>query len=171
MRTEIDLLDSQSKILRGEIKWFKPSKGFGFVKVTQFEEDFLLHRNVLENYGQHSVVEGAYIEFLYEELPSGFRVTKIQSIEGVPERESADALPPPDHLCQKFVPARVKWYDPNKGYGFVNCFGCSEDVFVGSDVLNRSGLLELRFGEALCIQISTTDGQKRVHQIRDWLSE
>ena len=37
-------------------------------------------------------------------------------------------------------PARVKWFDKAKGFGFANVFGQPEDVFIHIEVLRRSGL-------------------------------
>jgi CspA family cold shock protein len=49
-------------------------------------------------------------------------------------------------------PARVKWFDKAKGFGFVNAFGESDDVFVHMEVLHACGLSDLQPGEAVCIR-------------------
>lgn len=56
------------------------------------------------------------------------------------------------------VPARVKWFDKAKGFGFANVFGSSEDVFLHSEVLRRSGLADLQPGEAVCLRV--IEGQR-----------
>ena len=55
-------------------------------------------------------------------------------------------------------PARVKWFDKGKGFGFANTFGSDEDVFVHIEVLRRSGLADLQPGEALAIRV--IDGKR-----------
>jgi CspA family cold shock protein len=55
-------------------------------------------------------------------------------------------------------PARVKWFDKSKGFGFANVFGKSDDVFVHVEVLRNSGFADLQAGEAVCLKI--TDGQR-----------
>lgn len=152
----------------GVVKWFDASKGFGFLLVPGFDAEFLLHRNVLRDYGQDSVADGASIEFKYAEQANGLRVVEIRSIAGTVRSIEYEDLVHPDRVWEDFVPARVKWFDRTKGYGFINRYGCAEDVFVGSDVLKRNGLQELSFGQALCVQICEARGRKRVHAIQDW---
>ena len=41
----------------GTVKWFDPSKGFGFVVANEGGPDILLHANVLRNFGQSSVAD------------------------------------------------------------------------------------------------------------------
>jgi CspA family cold shock protein len=55
-------------------------------------------------------------------------------------------------------PARVKWFDKAKGFGFANVFGSSEDVFIHIEVLRRAGLADLQPGEALAIRV--IDGKR-----------
>jgi cold shock CspA family protein len=50
-------------------------------------------------------------------------------------------------------PARVKWFDKGKGFGFANVFAGSEDVFVHIEVLRLSGFADLAAGEAVCLRI------------------
>jgi len=51
------------------------------------------------------------------------------------------------------VPARVKWFDKGKGFGFANVFGRPEDVFVHIEVLRQSGLADLQPGEAVAMRV------------------
>ena len=49
----------------------------------------------------------------------------------------------PVDLSLPLEPARVKWFDKGKGFGFANVFGRDEDVFLHIEVLRRSGLADL----------------------------
>ena len=55
-------------------------------------------------------------------------------------------------------PARVKWFDKAKGFGFANVFGSSDDVFIHIEVLRRSGLSDLQSGEAIGLRL--VDGER-----------
>ena len=55
-------------------------------------------------------------------------------------------------------PARVKWFDKSKGFGFANIFQSNEDIFLHMEVLKRYGLSDLQAGEAIAISI--TDGPR-----------
>ena len=41
--------------LKGHVKWFDTSKGYGFLVVEDGSGDILLHANVLKNFGRGSV--------------------------------------------------------------------------------------------------------------------
>ena len=52
----------------GVVKWFDPTKGFGFVVSDGGGPDILLHANVLRNFGQSSVADSAGIEVIVQVL-------------------------------------------------------------------------------------------------------
>ena len=54
-------------MLRGHVKWFDTSKGYGFLVAEDGSGDILLHSNVLKNFGRGSVVEGTVINFELQE--------------------------------------------------------------------------------------------------------
>jgi len=48
----------------GVVKWFDPSKGFGFIVADGTQYGIFLHANVIRNFGQSSVADNARIEFI-----------------------------------------------------------------------------------------------------------
>ena len=150
--------DSEARRLVGKVKWFDPVKGFGFVIADDGGPDILLHANVLRNYGQSSVADSARIEILAQQTDRGFQAVEVLRIappegaEGLPLADFAD-MDPEEIRTAPLVPARVKWFDKGKGFGFANIFGRSEDVFLHVEVLRRSGLADLQPGEALAIRV------------------
>lgn len=147
----------------GRVKWFDPGKGFGFVLADAGGPDILLHANVLRNFGQSSIADGARVEIAVQQTPRGIQAVEVLRIE---PPEDAVAAPladfermDPDALRNApLEPARVKWFDKTKGFGFANVFGRNEDVFIHIEVLRRSGLAELQPGEALAIR--TVEGRR-----------
>lgn len=143
----------------GQVKWFDPVKGFGFVVADSGGPDILLHANVLRNFGQSSVADGANIELMTQETQRGVQAVEILSISA-PESVDATQLEdlqqidsPEDLEDLPLEPARVKWFDKGKGFGFANVFGREDDIFVHVEVLRRQGLAELQPGEALAIRV------------------
>ena len=57
----------------GIVKWFDPSKGFGFVVCDTGGPDVLLHANVLRNFGQGSVVDGSVIKMTVQQSERGMQ--------------------------------------------------------------------------------------------------
>ena len=142
----------------GKVKWFDPVKGFGFVVADSGGPDILLHANVLRNFGQSSVADGARIEVSVQHTERGTQATEVLQIEP-PESGEGSPLADFDEIADEerenapLEPARVKWFDKAKGFGFANVFGKPEDVFIHIEVLRRSGLADLQPGEALAIRV------------------
>ena len=149
--------------VNGRVKWFDPVKGFGFVVSDDGGPDILLHVNVLRNFGQSSVADGSGIAIRVQKTDRGVQATEVLSVE---PPDQGDTLPlsdiaqlePSDVQATPLEPARVKWFDKAKGFGFANVFGRSEDVFLHVEVLRRSGLSDLQPGEALAIRV--IDGKR-----------
>lgn len=151
--------DDETEVLEGQVKWFDPTKGFGFVIVDSGGADILLHANVLRNFGQSSVADGAVVRIVVHETPRGRQAVEVLRIDP-PNLESEDGHPSygtdldPSQEVGPLAPARVKWFDKAKGFGFANVFGKSEDVFIHVEVLRRSGLADLQPGEAVCVRVA-----------------
>ncbi|QBF32181.1 cold-shock protein [Thalassococcus sp. S3] len=149
--------------VRGHVKWFDPAKGFGFVVADEGGPDILLHVNVLRNFGQNSVVDSARIEVVTHRTERGVQAVEVVSIEppvrdGTPMLTDIAELSPDTVSNAPLEPARVKWFDKSKGFGFANVFGKPEDVFLHIEVLRGSGLSDLQPGEALAIRV--IDGRR-----------
>ncbi len=140
------------------MKWFDPVKGFGFVISDEGGPDILLHANVLRNFGQSSVADAARIEVSVQSTERGIQATEVFRIEppeapaGVPLADFEE-IDPEIIRSAPLEPARVKWFDKAKGFGFANVFGRDQDVFIHIEVLRRSGLADLQPGEALAIRV------------------
>lgn len=149
--------------VQGLVKWFDPAKGYGFVVSDESGPDILLHVNVLRNFGQSSVADGARIEVVTHQTGRGVQAVEVLSIQP-PERDDTPVLSDFAELDMDLLqgeplePARVKWFDKGKGFGFANVFGRDEDVFLHVEVLRQSGLADLQPGEALAMRV--IDGKR-----------
>ena len=149
-------------MIKGHVKWFDPTKGFGFVVPEDGGSDILLHANVLRNYGQGSVADGAEILIEVQQTDRGLQAIRIENIvvvaEDIPPLRDMAEFSADDIARIEIVPSRVKWFDKTKGFGFANVFGDNHDVFVHVDVLRRSGLANLMAGEAIGLRV--IDGER-----------
>ena len=66
------------------------------------------------------------------------------------------------------LPARVKWFDKGKGFGFANVFGRDEDVFLHIEVLRQSGLADLLPGEALAMRVIDGKRGRMAAEVQAW---
>jgi cold shock protein len=161
------------QLVHGRVKWFDPTKGFGFIVSDETESDVLLHANVLRNFGQGSVADGAGITVRVQKTQRGVQaieVVRIAPPEGVtfPLGDEAGQLASEDLLALPLEPARVKWFDKGKGFGFANVFGRAEDVFVHVEVLRVSGFADLAGGEAVVLRIVEGKRGRMAVQVLSW---
>ena len=62
----------------GTVKWFNPSKGYGFVEPSDGSKDVFIHISALERAGIGSLSEGQKIE--YELVPGNNGTTSADSV-------------------------------------------------------------------------------------------
>lgn len=161
--------------IEGRVKWFDPAKGFGFIVSDAGGPDILLHANVLRNFGQSSVADGARITVRLQLTQRGAQAVEVLAIEP-PEADGTAALDdlalgdPAEIATLPLEPARVKWFDKGKGFGFANVFARSEDVFIHIEVLRRSGLADLSPGEAVTLRVIDGRRGRMAAQVLSWES-
>lgn len=167
--------DKDGARVTGIVKWFDPSKGFGFVVSDHGGPDILLHANVLRNFGQSSVADAAGIEVIVQETARGIQAVEVLSVEPPATMPDMDIgldeggeIAEPVDLSLPLEPARVKWFDKAKGFGFANVFGSDEDVFLHIEILRRSGLADLQPGEAVSLRVVDGKRGRMATQVTSW---
>jgi cold shock protein len=165
--------EMELQILQGRVKWFDPGKGFGFIVSDDHPGDILLHANVLRNFGQSSVADGAGITVKIQQTQRGVQAVEVLKIEppegsALPLNEEEALATPEEIAALPLEPARVKWFDKSKGFGFANVFGRPEDVFVHVEVLRHSGFADLAAGEAICLRIVEGKRGRMAVQVISW---
>lgn len=167
-----NVLETTPQRISGRIKWFDGTRGFGFILSDDGGPDILLHANVLRNFGQSSIAEAAVIEAEVQTTQRGLQVTEVLRIDAPEENQDAasgrdDAVPQPEPNTP-LEPARMKWFDKAKGFGFANVFGSSDDIFVHMEVLRRCGMAELMPGEAICVKVADGPRGKMAVEVQSW---
>src|SRR5207302_4545171 len=74
--------------VRGKVKWFNPSKGYGFVELSDGSGDAFLHASALAGISIDALQPGVTIEFRTAPAQRGPQVTEVISVD------SSTAVPP-----------------------------------------------------------------------------
>jgi len=159
-------LTQGSEPVEASVKWFNADKGFGFVTVAGGADAFLPAR-ALEMAGHTTVPDGARLKVRISQGPKGPQVAEVIEVDAStaqgPSRAERRPSPRPSSPRPGAGPTEeclgsVKWYNVEKGFGFVAADRGGKDVFVHATALDRSGLSELPEGQRVRMQIS--QGQK-----------
>jgi len=149
------------------VKWFAPDKGFGFVELADGSGDAFLHVAVLQAAGHDAVEPETRLSVQVGQGQKGRQVTAVLSVDasagGAPRpparsspRPSSDRRGRPDPATAIEIDGTVKWFNHEKGFGFVACEDGGKDVFVHISVVERAGLRGLDEGQRLAMKVART---------------
>jgi cold shock protein len=145
--------------VEARVKWFNASKGFGFVTLSDGSQDAFLPMAILRRAGYEDVREGASITCEISAGAKGPLVTTVLNID------DSTAVAPPSAGIDRRGPrpsqtmeGAVKWFEPEKGYGFISPDGGGKDVFIHITALRRSGVTALGPGQR--VRVEVVDGKK-----------
>ena len=65
--------------LKGKVKWFNPTKGFGFIEREDKEKDVFVHMSAVRDAGMDGLEEGQTLTFEVEDGPKGPNATNLKS--------------------------------------------------------------------------------------------
>ena len=147
--------------VNGVLKWFNPEKGFGFVELSDGSGDSFLHGSVLAQSGINAVQPGETLELRVGPGHKGSHVTEVLSVDSstatpaAPRRSSFQARTSNGSSPGIAVEASgtVKWFNAERGYGFISRDDGDEDVFVHVSALERSGLTGLAEGQPVIVDV------------------
>lgn len=142
--------------VRGVIKWFDASKGYGFIVPDDGSADVLLHVTVLRRDGYQTAYEGARIVCECVQRQKGYQAFRVVLMDELTAIHPAQMLPPRTHVSvtptSGLERAQVKWFNRLRGFGFVTCGEGTPDIFVHMETLRRYGMTELRPGQYVLVR-------------------
>jgi CspA family cold shock protein len=149
------------------VKWFNGEKGFGFAELGDGTGDAFLHIAVLQAAGQDAVEPGTKLRVQVGQGQKGRQITAVLEVD----RTTAAAPQPrrapsggggggrgfqPDESSAVEIDGTVKWFNGEKGFGFVVTEDGGKDVFVHISVLEKAGLRSLAEGQRISMRVVQT---------------
>lgn len=152
------------------VKWYNRTKGFGFVKPNDGAPDAFLHASLVAQAGHDDLADGTSLVCDIADGPRGPQVAAIHSIEPPSEPVFRSERRPPRFGGGGFgggfasaeggevVEGKVKFYNAEKGFGFIVPDDGSKDVFISARTLTRAGIAALEAEQR--VRVTTRMGQK-----------
>jgi len=163
---------------KGKVKWFNGTKGYGFITLDNGGDAFC-HASALQAAGHAEVPPGATIVCDLADSQRGLQVVTVHSVDlstaeapargprrefgggggrfgGGGYRDSGRDNSPAGPM----VEGKVKFFNEQKGFGFVMPEGGGGDIYLHASALRRSGISAV--GPDQRIRYSTRQGTKGV---------
>ena len=67
--------------LQGKVKWFNPTKGYGFIEREDKEKDVFVHASAVRDAGLRFLNEGDSLEFSVEDGEKGPSAVNLKKID------------------------------------------------------------------------------------------
>jgi CspA family cold shock protein len=160
--------------IRAVVKWFNSEKGFGFAELSDGSGDAFLHGSVLAQSSIHAVQPGDNLEVRVGPGHKGPHVTEVLSVDAntAPPvaakrsgfRKATSDEPSPGTSVE--ITGTVKWFNAEKGFGFITRSSGGDDVFVHISALERCGLTGLSEGDRVIVDIAKGRKGLEVARIR-----
>lgn len=124
------------------IKWFNTTKGFGFAVPNDDPCDAFIHITTLQDADIHELGEGAIVSCYVVKGPKGALVTKVEKLIeiGTDPAPITFRVEIDDNEVLEKMQGTVKWYKPDKGFGFIIPEDGEKDVFVHQTCLEKNNL-------------------------------
>ena len=153
----------------GVVKWFSPEKGFGFIELSDGSGDAFLHSSVLAQSGTDTVEAGETLEVRLAPGHKGPHITEVLRVASsiavpvAPRRRSATSEGPASGTAVE-VTGTVKWFNVQRGFGFITRDDHGQDIFVHVSALERSGIDALVEGQPVVVGV--IEGRKGLEAAR-----
>lgn len=163
---------NNSKTVEASVKWYNPEKGYGFLTCPDESGDIMVHFSVLDAIGCAYIKVGDRVICEIASGNSGMQAVRVIEVKfGSPEPRSFSGfllsqVTPFDPNDLEEVEGIIKWYNPDKGYGFICPDDGRREIFLHTSVLRAAGYKFLNPGIRVLAKVSTSERGQEARVIR-----
>ena len=167
----------------GTVKWFNPQKGFGFITPDDGGEDLFVHQSAIHAQGFRTLSEGEAVQYEVIEDRGKMKATNVtapggsfvQGDRGGGRGAAAGGgfgAPTPAKWPVGVLPTEgkqigtVKWFNSEKGFGFIEPHGGGDDLFVHQSAIHARGFRSLMEGEDVEFRVIEENQKLKALEVR-----
>ncbi len=159
---EIECIDNVKRI-EATVRWYDPRKGYGFLATEHHGADIMIHFSDLDLAKCPYIIQGDRVVCDVSFRNSRLKVLRVIEVKyASPEKRSLSSfaesqLTPSEHENLEEIEGTVKWYNPQKGYGFVLPHDGRKEIFLHASVVRMAGYTQLEPGLNVLVKILNTE--------------
>ena len=149
--------------IEAHVKWYNPEKGYGFLNRENNPADIMIHFSNLDQVGCPYVKEGDRVICDISHGKSGLYVVQVIEVKfGSSEPRTlygfyGSRFTSFDPEGLEDIEGAIKWYNPDKGYGFILPDDGRKEIFLHSSVLRAAGYKSLEPGIRVLARVSFSE--------------
>jgi len=168
---------------RGNVKFFNHAKGFGFIAPEDGGSDVFVHVSAVERAGLDGLNEGDEVAYALEQdrrsgklaavdlqlLGAGSPAARPRRSSGPPrgyDRPAREGPAPGGGGRTAAGAGVVKWFNAQKGFGFIQPNDGGGDVFVHISAVERAGLSTLNEGQTVEFEEVSNRGKTSAENLK-----
>jgi len=157
--------------VKARLKWFNNPKGFGFVVPDERPDvDAFLHITTLQKADVKEIGDGAYFICHIQYGAKGAHVTHVEELiePGALPKPILPADGPDGRQVGQTqeMGGTVKWYNPDKEFGFVVPDDGKKDVFIHKTCLEKQRIEALNPGQRVSMTFRSVPKGREVVQLK-----
>ena len=166
----------ESSMPTGSVKWFNSQKGFGFIAPDDESDEVFVHQSAIQANGFRTLDEGEKVKFNIVEEGGKKKAVDVTGPDGGPVTGNAGAGRGRGGGGRRVEPRKwpegvdptpgkeigsVKWFNSEKGFGFIAPAAGGEDLFVHQSAIHAPGFRSLMESEEVEYKTVEEGGKKK----------
>lgn len=166
------LKETKVERIEAHVKWYNPGKGYGFLYQDGKTGDIMIHFSLLDAIKCPYIKVGDIVTCDVAQSEHGLQAVSVTEVKyespepRVLSKFYMSKLAPVDPESLKELEGVLKWYNPDKGYGFIRPDDGTQELFLHFSVLYQAGYTFLEPGARILAKVAQTERGPEVRLLR-----